>query len=262
MIHCADNACTKATVLGPKNADFSIFCDATAACTDIAVFTSYADDVLFSCGGKDSCKGHDSRINCGTGMCELLFLGESSGDSAVINVNDAQGLSCVGRYAPCPDNFEPPCPIGSGQESCVAPRVWDTRTCSCDCPAELIRACGAFSFFNEQTCSCQTSCPHWAPSEAECQRLGLQWRDCECVESSYCCLSMRTQWNGMCWGETTADGCAAVLGQRCEWDAANCLPQPPVNALDPSKPCGFADAPCASDVDCCSEICKADGFCR
>jgi len=175
-IHCGNNGCAKATVLGPRDADFSIYCDSTAACADIEVYTHNAANVLFSCGGKDACKGSHAQINCGNGMCELLFLGESAGDSAQINVNGAKALECVGQSAACPDNFamaegvvsqgEEPfkalCPIGSDliKADCVEPRVWNENECGCGCPKESVGSCAQYEIWNEKLCECQPSCPH------------------------------------------------------------------------------------------------------
>jgi len=263
IIHCGDNGCAKATILGPRDADFSIYCDSTAACTDMQVHTYDAANVLFSCAGKDACKGSGAQINCGNEMCTLLFLGESSGDSAQINVNGAKSLECVGRYAACPANFDVPCPIETDvlMAGCEQPRRWNTKDCVCECPSELVIACGTHEIWNENLCECEINCPSWAPTEAQCDSIGMEWRDCQCVQSNYCCLSMRKQWNGMCWAETTPEDCAAVLGQRCVWDTTQCMNGPPVNALDPYQPCGFNGDHCTSNVDCCSEICKVDGLC-
>jgi len=260
IVNCgADDACTKAKVTGPRDAEFSIYCDGTASCTDIAVLSAEAGDVHYSCGGKDACKGSGSRINCGFGLCTLMFTGESSGDSAQINVNGARGLQCVGRYAPCPDNFEPLC-SEADRLACKAPHTWNDVDCACECPAYSVAACGYYEVFNAATCECEQQCPPWSPDEALCASLGWAWRDCECA-SRYCCLARQQQWSGTCWAETSEAGCAAALGQRCVWDTTSCLQNPPVNSLDPITPCAFKDAECTADAQCCSEICKADGLC-
>ena len=211
---------------------------------------------------QDACKGSASRIHCGTGLCTLLFVGESSGDSAQIEVNAARGLQCVGRYAPCPDNFEPRC-AEAERRACAdsAAHTWNDADCVCECPAAAEVLCpGYYEALNEATCACEQQCPLWAPDEALCQRLGWAWRDCECA-SSYCCLARQPQWRGACWAETTGAGCEAVLGQRCVGDENSCLQHPPVNVLRPATPCLFTGVSCASDAECCSEICKADGLC-
>ncbi len=90
---CGDSACNKAAIAGPMGSDFSIYCDGVASCGDMAVETDFAKNVLFSCGGKDSCKGAGTDIRCGSGLCSLSFTGEASGDSANIQTNNALGFT-------------------------------------------------------------------------------------------------------------------------------------------------------------------------
>ena len=127
-VTCGDKACNKALVVGPNGADFSLLCEGTASCGDAQVQSERARDVLYRCGGKDACKGAGTQINCGAGLCALVFSGEASGDSATIHTNGALGFSCEGRYAACPDNYEPPCTKEAAGSSCTAAQTLELRT--------------------------------------------------------------------------------------------------------------------------------------
>ena len=80
-------------------------------------------------------------MTCGVGLCETLFTGDSSGMDAHIEVGFAVGFSCVGRYADCPNNFDPPC-AGLGECPCAATQCFAQRDlfdgCKCKCPQELL----------------------------------------------------------------------------------------------------------------------------
>ena len=108
-------------------------------------------------------------------------------------MNDALGFQCDGRYAPCPNNYLPPCPE-SEKAACKAPKVWDETTCQCKCMEnnpEGIREClGQFDVFNTETCQCELQCPKYAPTPEECAIFGMEWRECNCYESlNNCCLA-------------------------------------------------------------------------
>merc|ERR1719242_1494572 len=294
VINCPDHACKKAEVQGPRGADFTMICDGDSSCIDAKVQSERANDVAFFCGGKDSCKGSGTKINCGTGICTLSFLGEASGDASTINTNGALGFQCDGRYAPCPDNYVPPCDAAE-RAACVAPKFFDEMSCQCRCPEnpDGIRVCaGQFEVFSLDTCDCQLRCPGYAPTPEECAMFQLDWEGCTCRERppptpvptlppvrtpvptmparespNLCCLSNPAQpdpvmWAGTCWPQRSEAECEAVPNYRCLWNPYQCLPNPPVNSLNPYSPCRFAGQRCLSFVDCCSEYCHSDGFCR
>jgi hypothetical protein len=84
--------------------------------------------------------------------------------------------------------------------------------------------------------------------------------------SPYCCRTSIPNFKplrGRCWDETTAAECAAEPNARCRWDAANCLPDPPVNtyAAMANTPCRFTYNACTDDSQCCSETCHAGNIC-
>jgi len=267
-VECGDHGCDKAAVTGPTGSNFDINCYGVSSCVDVAVESSMADNVNYVCSGKDSCKGAGTKVNCGSGRCNLQFTGEASGDSATINTNFAIGFKCEGRYAPCPPNYLPPCP-GQGAAACTAAQVFNQELCRCECPylPDAATGCPGAQVFNSKTCQCELNCAAGTPTAAQCASQGLVWRDCACYDSNYCCLTNPVQqepkqWAGLCWGETQEVSCLAQPNQRCIWAPRNCLENPPRNALDPSKSCGFSTVACAKDSDCCSEFCKPDGLCR
>ena len=210
---CADKACSKAVIVGPQQADFKLFCLGTASCVDAKIQSEQARDVLYECSGKDSCKGALTDVNCGSGICELLFVGESSGDSAIIHPNSALGFSCVGRYAPCPENYLAPCP----SIQCEANQSLNPSTCRCECSSNPSGVCpGNYYVFDEQSCECV--CPLNAPSPQLCASMGKAWRDCSCYDSNHCCFTSVPEykpWRGLCWNEITAAGCNAEPNGRC-----------------------------------------------
>jgi len=204
--------------------------------------------------------------------------GKASGDAATINVNNALGFQCDGRYAPCPDNYLPPCPELE-KAACKAPKVWDDTTCTCECleNPEVIRECsGQFDVFNVDTCKCELQCPKNAPTPDECALFGMEWRECTCHEvpqlapqapNDYCCWANPAQqdpvmWAGVCWSKRNEGDCMAIPNFRCLWNPYQCLPNPPVNSLNPLVPCKFNRERCLSFEDCCSEYCTASGYCR
>jgi hypothetical protein len=69
-------------------------------------------------------------------------------------------------------------------------------------------------------------------------------------------------WQGRCWDEQTEATCLAEPNGRCVWDANNCHTNPPQNALNPGVACFMRDSTCVAHANCCSEVCKVDGFCR
>jgi len=262
-------SCSKAIIIGPTGENFNLNCGGIASCGSASVESDFAADVRYQCSGKDSCKGAGTSIACGSGLCTLQFTGEASGDSASIATNTALGFQCEGRYAPCPPNYAPPCP-GLGAAACVeGVHYFNEYSCECECPLNKDGVCAVGETFNARTCECEVVCPAGSPTAAECSSRGLVRRDgeCGCFESANCCLTSPSQtdpkqWAGLCWGETMRMFCEGQPNQRCVWDTKNCLPDPPVNVLNPGKACGFAEAPCASDADCCSELCRVDGLCR
>lgn len=286
-VHCPhDAACKKAQIEAPRAADFVMICDGDSSCSDSKIAAERARDVALYCGGKDSCKGAATEIHCGSGLCTLSFLGEAAGDSATIRIGDAAGFHCDGRYAPCPDNFTPPCPAAERAE-CAAPRFYDEMSCECRCPEnpDGLRVCGGpFQVFSLETCRCELRCPGYAPTEAECAAFGMLWSECSChlatpslpapdrpaaapSEAANCCLANPAQpepvqWAGTCWPKSSEAECAAVPNYRCLWNPWQCLPDPPVNSIDPATPCKFENERCGSFSECCSEICKSDGRCR
>lgn len=249
--------------MGPHKADFTLLCDGTASCGDALVQSERSDTVLYRCAGKDSCKGAGTAVNCGEGLCNLVFSGEASGDSASISTNNALGFSCEGRYVKCPDNYEAPCTASA--VGCTTAQIFNIATCACECDAKsMATECGPNEVFDESLCGCRVQCAFGTPSEAECAAQGMAWRGCACVASNFCCLARFgfTEWAGLCWGQSTSAGCEGVANQRCEWDVSACLPDPPVNSLRRDRACLFVDAPCAVNEDCCSEYCRVDGTCR
>jgi len=267
-VECGHSACGKAVVSGPIDRRFEMSCFGVASCGDVAVDSAMASDTLFVCSGKDSCKGAGTALNCGKALCSMLFSGESAGDSATISTNFAVGFSCEGRYAQCPPDFLAPCPA-PGASACTAAQVFDPERCRCECPfvPEAGSGCPGRQRFDSKSCRCEVDCAAGTPTEAQCAAQGLAFRDCACWDSNYCCLTNPVQpepkqWAGRCWGETLEVSCLAQPNQRCVWSPNECLQNPPRNGLDPSRPCSFADIPCARDSDCCSEFCRADGLCR
>lgn len=260
---CADVACNKARITGPVGYDFNLYCDGDASCVDAKVDSVNSSHVMYSCGGKDACKGAHTVINCGTGFCELLFTGESSGSDAKIFTNNAQAFSCVGRYAPCPDNYQLPCNTAI---TCTLSQLFNDQKCQCECPPDVSRVCPTNYKWDDQVCDCVLSCPYAPPTEEECAYFGLVPRDCSCVPSNYCCLTKGLvnpkRWRGLCWQGQSEAQCAELSTELCEWDSRQCLPNPPVNDFTPNRACYFRDQLCRWDGDCCSEYCALDGRCR
>jgi len=137
------------------------------------------------------------------------------------------------------------------------------RDCQCGCQ-EGCEGSGQI----QSSSSCRCGCPSGTPLASECESGVLDELSCQCavpLPSSYCCQTSEPNflpWAGRCWGKTTADSCNAVAAGRCVWDDTNCHPDPPVNSLDLTKGCVMRDQACAVDEDCCSEVCRVNGFCR
>jgi len=121
-----------------------------------------------------------------------------------------------------------------------------------------------------ETCQCELSCPYDPPTAEQCAYFGLKARDCSCYPSRHCCLTSSTangnllnskQWAGLCWSATSELECNALSTDLCTWDVTNCLPEPPVNTIQPDRPCHFMDELCRWDGDCCSEYCGTNGKC-
>lgn len=267
-VSCGKSACTKAVVEGPRGSDFELRCSGTASCGDALIGSGRARDVRIECSGKDSCKGAGSAVHCGAGLCALEFSGEAAGTDAAIHSNGALGFHCSGRYAQCPRNYEAPC-SGIAEGDCSSAQFLNLATCRCECPysPQGEQCPNALQRFNPLSCRCELECPPGTPTESECAAQGLEWRDCGCFGSNYCCRSGSAAmdyriWAGICWGETTEDGCGAVPNGRCEWRTADCLPNPPTNSLDRASGCKFALQRCSKDKECCSEFCRVDGSCR
>jgi len=263
-IVCAEVACNKARITGPKGHDFSIYCDGDAACVDAKVNSQGADHVMYSCGGKDACKGAHTMINCGNGFCELLFTGESSGSDAKIFTNNATAFECVGRYAPCPDNYQEPCNTGL---QCAPAQLFNDQKCTCECPARAEGTnCPRNFKWDSTLCDCVVDCPYAPPTEEECAYFGLVPRDCSCVPSNHCCLTKGVNnpksWRGLCWQGQSEKECMTLSSDLCEWNERQCLPNPPVNDFMPDRACYFREQMCRWDGDCCSEYCALDGLCR
>jgi len=235
---------------------------------DVMLDTELANEVKGIFSGKDAGKGALTAVNCGKGVCELEFTGEASGTDAKILTNNALGFNCIGRYAFCPDNYAPPC-AGVSATDCTSAQFFNLVTCQCECPynPDGTSCPNALQVFNPLTCRCELNCPSNAPTERECALKGLEWRDCACEGSNYCCRTSSSAidyklWAGYCWDETTEEGCNAEPNSRCVWSPNNCLPNPPVNTLNRKKACKFNSEQCSRDRDCCSEFCRIDGTCR
>lgn len=148
--------------------------------------------------------------------------------------------------------------------------------------------------------SCACDCPPGTPTAAECLTIGRVLRDCECqrqsttvigtavnngpsvpmvptvgvaveappARSPFCCDTLIpgfTPYVGRCWRHRTEAECAEEADNAvtvCRWNEAECLGDPPVNALNPYKGCAFRDEACGWDGDCCSEVCRVGGLCR
>jgi len=173
----------------------------------------------------------------------------------------------------CPGNQEVN-PI-TGRCQCPGNQEVDSVSGLCQCPEKTPEGtwyplCRYPLAKDPISCDCVpsgTSSPTKMPT-ASPDRYTLQ---CECIKrppSPYCCLTAIdgfTPNNGRCWGHQDEASCEALdsLGDnQCKWDPSECLPNPPVNSMDPSTPCLFRDSPCALDSDCCSEVCRSNGFCR
>jgi len=111
-----------------------------------------------------------------------------------IEVGFAVGFSCVGRYADCPNNFEPPCAnLGAcpcSAEQCFAQRdIFDG--CKCKCPdslltkeaaGDIVGICGADRpghIFDKNVCACD--CPYGSLPSGGCLP-SQEWnaRECRC----------------------------------------------------------------------------------
>ena len=209
-------------------------------------------------------------VNCGKGLCKMEFTGEASGVDAKINVQEAIGFNCIGRYASCPDNYSPPC-LGVSASECTSDQFFNLVTCQCECPynPDGTSCSNPLKVFNPLTCSCELECPSNAPTEWDCYSMGLLWRDCACTSSNNCCRTAipdYTLWRGYCWDETTEEGCHSEPNGRCVWNPGNCLPGVVMNSWSVSSgsglQCKFRDEACTNNRDCCSEFCRVDGLCR
>jgi len=196
-IICGENGCNKAMITGPDGHDFWMYCDAPGACGDATIGSELARHVTTSCGGKDSCKGAGTHVNCGYGICELSFTGVASGDSAFIHENFALGFNCIGRYVDCPNNYDPPC-AGLGACPCSGLQCFAERDhfdqCKCYCPEDLVMLqqsgepdaaiCGwqnTGHVFDANECSCD--CPAGSYPTGGCpaaQRWNTRTCQCEC----------------------------------------------------------------------------------
>lgn len=139
------------------------------------------------------------------------------------------------------------------------------RDCECQCP---IPCPGAGQIQSSSSCRC--GCPFTTPDPSSCASGFIDELNCQCAKpikppTNYCCLTAEPgflPWAGRCWGETDEISCSTVENGRCVWNPDQCLPDPPVNSLDPTQGCRFRDDPCSSGADCCSEVCRVNGFCR
>lgn len=139
------------------------------------------------------------------------------------------------------------------------------RDCECQCP---IPCPGAGQIQSSSSCRC--GCPFTTPDPSSCASGFIDELYCQCAKpikppTNYCCLTAEPgflPWAGRCWGQTDEISCSAVENGRCLWNPDQCLPDPPVNSLDPTQACRFRDDPCSSGADCCSEVCRVNGFCR
>lgn len=170
---------------------------------------------------------------------------------------------------------------------CKGASVLNPNTCQCECPAWAPRASDCLAINKvlrdcecacpipcpgpgqiQSTSGCQCGCPYTTPDPSTCSSGFIDELSCQCavpLPSDYCCLTTIpnfTPFAGWCWGHQNPTACGAVPDQRCTWNAASCLPSPPVNNLDRSKPCLMRDEPCSVNGDCCSEVCRVTGFCR
>lgn len=168
----------------------------------------------------------------------------------------------------------------------IVPKLQYTQ-CQCECPAWAPRASDCLAISKvlrdcecscpipcpgpgqiQSTSGCQCGCPYTTPDPTSCSSGFIDELSCQCavpLPSDYCCLTTIPNFTplaGWCWGHQNPTACDAVPDNRCTWNAASCLPSPPVNNLDRSKPCMMRDEPCAVDGDCCSETCRVTGFCR
>jgi len=187
------------------------------------------------------------------------------------------------------------CECGCAEQQCPDPLVLDEESCECECPwwtpsatdclalnkvlrnceCQCPRVCPGAQIQSLSSCLC--GCPYSSPDPSSCASGTLDPLHCECAEavpassspvavrSSYCCLTSIPDFKpyaGRCWGHRDQTQCLSEPLGACRWNEAQCLPDPPVNTLDASRGCAFRDQPCAMDADCCSEVCRATGFCR
>eukprot|EP00483_Globobulimina_turgida_P012652 UN12675 len=137
------------------------------------------------------------------------------------------------------------------------------RNCQCDCP---IPCAGPGQIQSPDTCAC--GCPYGTPTARSCESGILDELACRCappIQSTFCCHTSVPDfkaWQGRCWDEQSEAACLAEPNGRCKWDAQNCHANPPQNDLNPGVACFMRDDQCVANANCCSEVCKVDGFCR
>lgn len=172
-------------------------------------------------------------------------------------------VECAGASTLNPNTCQCECPTWAPKASDCLALNKVLRDCECQCP---IPCAGPGQIQSSSSCRC--GCPFTTPDPASCASGFIDELYCECAKplpSTHCCLTSEPgflPWAGRCWGNTNEVDCLLVENNRCIWDANNCLPDPPVNTIDPTKPCMMRDAPCQTGADCCSEVCRVNGFCR
>jgi len=223
-----------------------------------------------ACPNEDECAAGGGVLNSVT--CECLCPPWSPREEDCFSLNkELRNCECQ-----CPHQCTEPGHIQSRDScACGCPR-WSPRETDCQAMNLVLRGCRCVCpnecpvFGSTMNVECECECPSWAPDPASCPTGHLDPLTCECSTvtqppSKYCCLTTIagfTPYAGRCWGVQKEAACAAVPDNVCRWDPLHCLPSPPVNSMDPSRPCVFRDLPCVLDADCCSEVCRSNGFCR
>ena len=85
-----------------------IQCGGEANCIDVYINAETATHLNLTCSGKDSCKGSNTVIDCGTGDCFIQCTHSKACEDFNINENNARSLQCTGNHCPNnPANYSP-----------------------------------------------------------------------------------------------------------------------------------------------------------
>jgi len=188
---------------------------------------------------------------------------EFNGETCQCECPAAALAACSGNAQLNTLTCECECPTWTPRENDCLALNKVLRDCECQCP---IPCPGPGQIQSSGSCRC--GCPFGTPEPSQCPSGFIDELYCQCaapLPSKYCCQTSEPNflpWAGRCWGETSETACNAVDAGRCVWDANNCHPDPPINSINPTKGCFMRDEPCAVDGDCCSEVCRVNGFCR